>query len=177
MLYEPFYTHFPHIANKLTRTVFPYYDASKQPGVDFGFINAFCNDKNCDCRRVLIHVISSNPSLHNRKAAVLCYGWEPKSFYLNWFPGFDQDELAMYKGPGLEVFQPQTEYSASILDIFKDMLKSPDYTREIIMQYALMKWKLGMKLPKSLKPYVKLKEACPCESGQTLQHCCGGTHK
>ena len=54
---EYFHIRFPDVAGEETRAV----TLSEHPGIEDGeyaFFESFCNEKVCDCRRVLINVVS-----------------------------------------------------------------------------------------------------------------------
>jgi hypothetical protein len=172
MFFEPLYAKFPKIAERQTRTATVMNMYPELDGKDFSFVPAYCGDKKCDCRRAMNYVYSSDPTLKGRRLALLSYGWEPKSFYQKWMRGFSDKEIDWFKGPDIDPFQTQSEYAEPLLGIFKNMLKDPEYAKRFITQYALMKWKLGMKLPKDLKPYLKMMEPCPCGSEKILKICC-----
>lgn len=173
MEFELFFTKFPKIAAAQTRGIRILDDQQALPEGEYGFFNAFCNDRKCDCRRAMIHVYRSDQHRNNFRIAVLSYGWEPKSFYLKWSPGMLKEELACFKGPAIEPFQPQSQYAGAALDIFEEMLKDTKFANRFITEYVLFKWKSGMKLPKDLLPRLRLLDACPCGSGQKLKFCCG----
>ena len=53
----PFYIRFPDLAEKETRSIFIFKSGDLPPG-QYGFLELFCDDPKCDCRRVVISVIS-----------------------------------------------------------------------------------------------------------------------
>ena len=50
MPYEPFYERFKEIAMKETRSI-TIHNNPGLPDDDYGFLEAYCNDENCDCQR------------------------------------------------------------------------------------------------------------------------------
>src|ERR1700730_14491006 len=54
----PFVERFPDIARLETRTVMVGPDYTKLPEDDYTFVENYCADPSCDCRRVLIAIVS-----------------------------------------------------------------------------------------------------------------------
>ena len=82
MSYVPMHELLPDIAMKETRTitVFPG-SVFGVPTGDYGLVEMYCNDEDCDCRRVFISVISS---VTKDIVAVITFGWEGRAFYSKW---------------------------------------------------------------------------------------------
>ena len=154
MYFKMFHSEFPELAEKETRSIAILSEDNPLPMGHYGFVDMYCTDKKCDCRRVMIHVVWSGDQEDFRPKAVLSFGWEPKAFYLHWSPSMPDEELAWFKGPALDPFQPQSEYSEELLKLFKEMLQDQAYRNRLIRHYALFKKKIGMKLPKELKKWV-----------------------
>jgi hypothetical protein len=79
MPYEPFVERFGELAWKETRSVT--LGANNRFGLppdDYGLMELYCNDENCDCRRVMFDVLSRK---RNQSVAVIAYGWENATFY------------------------------------------------------------------------------------------------
>jgi len=173
MFFAPFFIEFPDIAMNQIRVVTVFDHKNDLPVGEYGFINAYCTDETCDCRRVMINVVAHQQKPNDPPLAVLSYGWEPESFYRKWSPYMPDDELAWFKGPALDPFQPQSQYAEALLLNFKMMLQDNDYRTRLIRHYALFKQKTGMKLPKELKVWVDPMQVCGCGSGLKLRFCCG----
>ena len=71
MPYEPFYERFPEVAEKETRTITIFNDP-ELPAGEYGLIEAYCNEPDCDCRRVFLNVCSWQ---RGERIAVIAYGW------------------------------------------------------------------------------------------------------
>jgi hypothetical protein len=91
MPYVPMYELLPEVAMKETRTitVFPGNEFGVPSG-NYGLIEMYCDEEGCDCRRVIITVISS---VTEDSVAVITFGWGSKNFYTKW----------MYRG-GIEKY-------------------------------------------------------------------------
>ena len=172
MYFQQFFSQFPEIAKATVRRLLVLGEGMDLPEGDYDFINSYCNDYKCDCRRVMVQVFHKNINEEWMQVATLSYGWEPDSFYYKWSKAMDANQLKWFKGPEIEPFQPQSKYAAITLSYFKEMLKDPEYANRFIREYALFKWKLGMKLPKDLIPRLKMMEPCPCKSEKLLKFCC-----
>lgn len=98
------------------------------PAGQYGFIEFYCEDRNCDCRRVILSVL--RPQTGQKIWATIGYGWEPAEFYDKWNHGSAGD-FGDLKGPYLDPFNPQSEYSEEILEVFRTVLESPGYERRL----------------------------------------------
>ena len=173
MHFATFQEYFPKIAEIETRSVTILEEDSPLQGM-FGFIPSFCLDKKCDCRRAIVSVYKASIDSPVRPLATISYGWENMSFYRNWSHGFDNEMLKQFKGPALDIAQPQSPFAEYFLSVFIDNLqKDESYRERFPRHYAYFKRKTGMILPPELKRYIKLFEDCPCGSGRMFKLCCG----
>jgi hypothetical protein len=76
----PFYTQFPEIAARETRSIIVW-GQDDLPDGEYGFLEFYCNEKNCDCRRVIFSVTEAEQP--NKILATINYGWESARFYAN----------------------------------------------------------------------------------------------
>ncbi|MFN0121931.1 MAG: hypothetical protein ACKV2V_15665 [Blastocatellia bacterium] len=119
------------------------------PDGDYAFSESYCDEPGCDCRRVIINVISSpaNPG----HWATINYGWESVDFYTRWLRG-DKTLAAQCKGPELDPLNRQTKYAPVFLEIFESVLKDPLYVERLKRHYQLFKSTVGpVAKPKGLK--------------------------
>lgn len=129
----PFFHLFPEIAPVETRSIIiPPGDIL--PAGTYGFTESFCDEKDCDCRRVLIVVFATHS---NEKVwAGINYGWERKEFYEQWAPGTEYE-------PVLEPLSAQSEYADIFLSVFKRMVQEDTaYVERIKRHYAMFKQKI-----------------------------------
>ena len=76
MPYVPFTKFFPELAPKETRTITILRDGDYDlPGDEYAYVESFCDEPGCDCRRVFLVVYSSK---RNQMVAVIAYGWESR---------------------------------------------------------------------------------------------------
>jgi hypothetical protein len=121
MYLTPFGALFPEQARAETRSM----TVSAFPGVpagDYGFIEAYCVDPRCDCRRVMLNVASRT---QNRMLAAISFGFDRA------------DEMA---GPFLDPLNEQSEYAPALLDLAADVvLADPAYVARLEAHYRMVK--------------------------------------
>ena len=106
------------------------------PDGEFAFIEMYCDERGCDCRRVIISVIRPETGFR-RIWATIGYGWDSLDFYRRWGgPGNDPVEM---KGPYLDPLNSQSELSPALLDLFQTLLHSPDYVERLKRHYAIFR--------------------------------------
>jgi hypothetical protein len=134
MSMAPFHSVLPDLAFKEIRTV----SLQGMPGLpdgEYGFLESYCTDGACDCRRVLINVIS--PSMPSQILATINYGWESIAFYTKWMR--DPRDAAAAQGPTLDPLNTQTVYSPILLRLFETVLQDPVYVQRLRRHYTLFK--------------------------------------
>ncbi len=89
----------------------------------------FCNEKGCDCRRVLFRVVSI---AHGGPVAVINWGWEHESFYAKWMKGSNRNLAKDLKGPSLNLGSPQSDLAPALLDLTENVLLKDNAYRERI---------------------------------------------
>jgi len=177
----PFHALFDDLAKKETR-VLHVPPRETLPRGAYLFMEAYCTEPNCDCRRVLIQVLHAETK---RQVATINYGFEPAK------PPFE-DEPQVFLDP----MNPQSEHSSRLQDAFETlMLTDADYVARLHRHYDM--WKRVVDDPKHPdhtkvcppgrqygKPAFPKKairgkttkvgpnELCPCGSGKKLKKCC-----
>ena len=142
MPYEPFIERFGELAWKETRSLRFF----KDPGLagdEFGFIEFYCNDENCDCQRVMFDVISKN---QQKSVAVIAYGWESQEFYARWYRENDPEIIEQMQGPILNPGSHQSELALDLLEKVRDvLLTDPEYIARLKQHYRVFKEKVDPK--------------------------------
>jgi hypothetical protein len=120
------------------------FDDPKLAGDEYGFLEHYCNDKGCDCRRVMFNVVSRNTM---KTVAVIAYGWESKAFYTKWnYSHNDPEIIAQMQDPILNPGSPQSELAPALLEKVRDaLLKDPAYMARIKKHYRMFKEKVDPK--------------------------------
>lgn len=141
MAYEHFVERFPQLGWKESRsaTVFannPY----GLPADEYGLLEMYCNDENCDCRRVFFEVVSRK---REETIAIVTFGWEPESYYQKWFGGDDSEYSRMavkeMTGLGLNSASRQSKYAPGALKLVKFILEDENYVERIKRHYQMFK--------------------------------------
>lgn len=143
MPYEPFYERFRDLAWKETRNVTIFEGHSTLPSDEYGLIELYCNDENCDCRRVMFNVASKK---RNNFAAVIAYGWESVDFYRKWLRRDDPETIRELQEPVLNLMSPQSELAPALLELVRELvLKDPTYVARLKRHYQMFKEKVDPK--------------------------------
>lgn len=91
------------------------------PDDEYGFIELYCTDPKCDCKRVMINVIATTSQKH---LATINYGFDP------------EDDMP---GPFLDPLNKQSEYSDIFLLMFEQFIEEPKYLSRIKDHYKKVK--------------------------------------
>jgi hypothetical protein len=141
MPFAPFDEYFRELAETETRIItIPLGGASDLPADSYLFRELFCNERNCDCRRVFFSVFSER---QKRTEAIVAYGWETKAFYAKWMGNADLATLVEMQGPILNPGSSQSPLAPEILRLTEEvLLKDPAYLERIKRHYALFRQKI-----------------------------------
>ena len=179
----PFVKKFPKQGEKETRVVTVLsQEAGGPPPDQYGFVELFCEEKECDCRRVMISVLASRT---NKIVATINMG-------------FDSDDVDA--GPFLDPLNPQSEYSRYFIEIFTDIINDdPAYLDRLQRHYVMFKEKMDRtpykgkpfeeastvkRVPGEPRPWkspapsgapgkkIGRNQPCPCGSGKKYKKCC-----
>lgn len=88
------------------------------PDGDYTFVDTYCTDASCDCRRTLIQV------LHNGvHVSTIGFGWESPDFYIGWMgASSDTDYIPQLHGATIDISSPNKVSSQSMLAFFNALL-------------------------------------------------------
>jgi len=143
MPFALFYSRFPEIAEAETRSVI--LPAGDNPwGLPAGthsFLDMYCDEPGCDCRRVMLFTTSSAYPPSEQPMAVIGYGWEPAAFYGAWFGGHaSSEDIAEMMGPSLNFGSRQTDLAPALLRIFQEIvLPTEGYLERLKRHYAMFR--------------------------------------
>jgi hypothetical protein len=126
---------FPDLGRRETRSLLVE-PGQHLPGGEYGFIEFYCDEPGCDCRRVVINVMKPETGW-GRSWAIINYGWESADFYRKW-SHFECDPAEM-RGPILDPFNPQSKYAEILLQLFRDILESPGYVERLKRHYQMFR--------------------------------------
>jgi hypothetical protein len=116
------------------------------PDGDYGFIELYCNEPDCDCRRVTVVVL--RPQTGWKIWATISYGWESPDFYQPWAKAPDPLDPSEWQGPYLDPLAEQAQYSPVLLDLFQFLLQSPGYVQRLKNHYQLFRLAVEEELAK-----------------------------
>ena len=106
------------------------------PDGTYGFLEFYCNETECDCRRVILHVVRADTGM--MAWAAINFGWEKPEFYERWSPR-DPEARAMAR-PFLDPLNPQSPYSRALLAVFSEMIAAdPAYVERLRRHYEMFK--------------------------------------
>ena len=97
------------------------------PAGEYGFLELYCDELDCDCRRVLIMVLA--PNVGKGVLATFSFGWESEEFYRQASPDYP-DALPM-AGLSIEPLGQQTKYTPALFEHFKWVLGDPAYVERL----------------------------------------------
>lgn len=118
----PFILKFPELGPAETRSV---HSRGRRdlPDGEYGFLEFYCDEKGCDCKRLLVAAVSSKAPAEF--LAMISYTWD------------DSDQEAHQ--PILDPFNKQSPYAKALLELFAVVLTSPGYIERLKRHYALFK--------------------------------------
>ena len=184
MSMRPFNLLFPEEAKKECRIVTPTSYAGL-PGHTFLFMELYCVEPRCDCRRVIINVMDTE---RRKQVATINHGFEPPK------PPFEDEGQTF-----LDPLNPQSSMSRALLELFTDIIADDEGYRQRLERHYKM-WKSVVDDPShpdhskvrteqhddpSFKPAFPRQEPirrdspkvgpnalCPCGSGKKFKKCC-----
>jgi hypothetical protein len=107
------------------------------PVGEYGFVEFYCEEEGCDCRRTLFRVVS--PQHPGRALATINYGWESVEFYTRWMHG-DAEAGREIKDAALDPLNPNSELADALLESFRDFVKAnPEFSERLKRHYKLFK--------------------------------------
>jgi hypothetical protein len=142
MPYQLFHDHFPDEAERETRVIHlsGSHPFTGVPPGEYGLLEAFCNEDDCDCRRVMWMV---NSEREKNIVAVVAYGWGSPEFYRNWFGGDDPGIIQEMRGPVLNLASPQASYAPAIVNMLtRSILTDKQYIARVKRHYTQFRNKI-----------------------------------
>ena len=152
MAHVLFYKYLPAIAMEETREITVRSDNGPFPRGVYSLLEMYCDDVDCDCRKVLFAVSYSE---NKKMVAYIGYGWEDKEFYAR-LVKHDQDgrKKVCYDslgkidkkmvdelmGPCLNSLSPQSSIAEDILKfVVEYVLTDEAYVERLKKHYMLFK--------------------------------------
>jgi hypothetical protein len=134
MAMTPFYTRFRALAVDEMR-VAHVQGSVDIPDGEYGFLELYCDEPDCDCRRVLIRVVTraTGPKIW----ATINYGWEKPEYYAKWTR--NKEVGKGMSGAELDPLNPQTPYARTLLRLFEGLIEDQVYVERLQRHYQLFK--------------------------------------
>ena len=109
----------------------------RAPPGHYGFLEAFCDEPDCDCRRVFLNVVS--PTTH-RLDAVIAWGWETRNFYRKWLGQNNRQVLDELMGPALNLSSPQSPLAPALVELVSSvLLRDAEYVARVKRHYRMFR--------------------------------------
>ena len=110
----------------------------QMPDGNYRFIDMYCIDPSCDCRKTMIQVF-----LDDVHVSTINYGWEPEAYYREWL-GFPEDEVAytVMSGASIDITSPNKVSPGGMLAFFNSLLDDR-WLGKLKSHYAAVKQKLA----------------------------------
>ncbi len=170
----PFFMKFPELAAYETRTIIVW-GRNDLPDGEYGLLEFYCDEKACDCRRVIFNVVEAKRP--EKVLATINYGWESAKFYGKWgrSPGLAKEN----NGPFLDPLNRQTQYAPALLRLFEEhILPDSAYIKRLKRHYEMFKQAIAeAAMPARNQNRLNGRrlgrnEPCSCGSGKKYKHCC-----
>ena len=135
MAMVPFHTRCLEVAKQETRSLLVLKGADA-PEDEYGFLELYCDDPTCDCRRVVLQVLSRNHA--GKIMATINFGWEPGEFYARKFPYMPEAAKEITDG-SLDPINEQSKYAKGLLKLFQKTVATADYKARLQRHYYLFR--------------------------------------
>jgi len=137
MEFQAFHELFPDVAQREVRSIEIPDPGTPLPPATYQFVEQYCNQPGCDCRRVMFSVFSS---LTQQFEAVVAWGWDSLDYYRRWLRFDDPAVVEEMQGPVLNLASAQGPLAGAILSLTRDvLLKDPEYVERIKRHYRMFR--------------------------------------
>lgn len=134
-----FHSLFPELAMREVRCLH-FGPGQSLPAGEYIYLEFYCEDLDCDCRRMFLQVISPNES--GRVLASINYGWEKESFYRKRMPYDPEAAPALVKGE-LDPINEQSEFAELLLKAFQQFVLDETYRLRVRRHHRLFREELA----------------------------------
>jgi hypothetical protein len=141
----PFHSVLPELAAREVRCVHllgPAPDATPEVALtpdEYAYLEYYCDDLECDCRRVLLEVIAKDQP--GKVFALITYGWEKESFYRKRMPWAPDAARGTVRGE-LDRLHEQSEFAPYFLELFHRFVLDEPYRLRLRRHYQLLREEL-----------------------------------
>jgi hypothetical protein len=140
----PFHSLFPELAQCEIRCVHigdgpGAAPEARPPADEYPYLEFYCDDLQCDCRRAFLQVISR--SQPGRIFASINFGWEDEKFYRKRLPLNPEDARGLVRGV-LDPLNEQSEFAEDFLDLFQNVVLDAPYRLRLRRHYRMFRTEL-----------------------------------
>ena len=115
-------------------------DLSGLAADEYAYLEHYCEELNCDCRRVFLQVIAKDQP--GKVFASISYGWEKESFYRKKTPWNPDGARGTVRGE-LDPLNEQPEFAADFLELFRRVVLDEPYCLRLRRHYRMLKEELA----------------------------------
>ncbi|MDA3925244.1 MAG: hypothetical protein PF904_11165 [Kiritimatiellae bacterium] len=109
------------------------------PDGDYTFVDMYCIDPDCDCRKTMIQVMRNG--IH---VGTINFGWESPEFYRKWMGGDEDESMPDLHGATIDITSPNRVSPQGMLSFFHALLDEKWITL-IKSHYSAVKARLAKK--------------------------------
>jgi len=137
------------------------------PSGEYSFIDTYCTDNTCDCRKTIIQIF------HEKKhVSTVSYGWENPKFYLRWLKNTKDRELAEeMSGLSIDYSSPDRVSPEGILLLVNHLLDEK-WISILKENYRLIRKTVKPDNIISMPSNISRNAPCHCGSGKKYKNCC-----
>lgn len=135
----PLHSLFPELARREVRCLH-FGPGPGLPAGEYIYLEFYCEDLACDCRRMFLQVISPNEP--GRVFASINYGWEKESFYRKRMPYDPEAACDLVRGE-LDPINEQSEYAELLLKGFQELVLDEVYRLRVRRHHRLFREELA----------------------------------
>lgn len=133
---EPFYSRLGALAARETWGIIAPPGHPTLPTGEYAFVEFYCADASCDCRRVLLQVWPKDRP--GNVLATINYGWEKLKFYQRWTGS--REDARVIVGACLDPLNPQGPHAATFLGALRHFVRTdPAWPARFKQHYKLFK--------------------------------------
>jgi len=132
----PLHSLLPELAQREVRCLHLVDNGPGPPPDEYCYLESYCEDLTCDCRRVFLAVISRGQP--GKIFASINYGWEKESFYRKRMP-YDPDAARNLVRGELDPINAQSEFAGFLLEGFRKIVLDEPYRLRLRRHHRLFR--------------------------------------
>jgi len=128
---------FPEVAARQMVLLWVDPPRKRLPVKSYGLLEYYCDEPGCDCRRVMLDVVSD---YRGRVFASICFGWESLEFYRKWAGTRDLGDASPLKKGVLDPAALNCDWADVLLDhVRREVLANPKMVARFKRHYEMVK--------------------------------------